>query len=145
MYYITRCYVCEQLNWKRITILFWKGGQVNWKTGERCIQPILKGPTPTERKTGQVPWKFWGQWRRHIIFVCVRSFFARSAPPDWWRWDAEEGHGDPSLTCTFLVSTPAGAAILGLWECTFRGFLVIVSSCRFRWAQAPPSLINLDC
>jgi hypothetical protein len=82
-----------------------------------------------------------------VLMCCpneiVRPFFARSAPPDWWRWDAE-GHGDPSLTCTFLVSTPAGAAVLGSWECTFRGFLVIVSSCRFRCAQAPP-LITLGC
>jgi hypothetical protein len=48
-------------------------------------------------------------------YVNVRPFFARSAPSYWWRWDAEEGHGDPSLTCIFLMSTPAGAAILGLW------------------------------
>jgi hypothetical protein len=64
-----------------------------------------------------------------------------------WRCDAEEGHGDPSLTFTFLVSTPAGVAGLGLWKCTFRGFLVIVSSCRFRWAQTPtvnyPGLLTL--
>jgi hypothetical protein len=81
-----------------------------------------------------------------LLFIIVRPFFARSAPPDWWRWDAEEGHGDPSLTCTFLVSTPAGAAVLSLWECTFRG-LVIVSTYRFRWAQAPtvnyPGLLTL--
>jgi hypothetical protein len=31
-----------------------------------------------------------------LNLINVRPFFALSAPPDWWRWDAEEGHGDPS-------------------------------------------------
>jgi hypothetical protein len=82
------------------------------------------------------------------LYLLLCDPFSRAPHlPDWWRWDAEEGDGDPSLTCTFLVSTSAGAAVLGLWECTFRGFLVIVSSCRFRWAQAPivnyPGLLTL--
>jgi hypothetical protein len=45
---------------------------------------------------------------------CATLFRALRTVGISWRWDAEEGHGDPSLTCTFLVSTPAGAAVLGL-------------------------------
>jgi hypothetical protein len=38
---------------------------------------------------------------KKIIDVIVRPFFARSAP--LWRWDAEEGHGDPSRACIYLM------------------------------------------
>jgi GAG-pre-integrase domain len=66
-------------------------------------------------------------------YVC--DPFSRAPHRRWWRWDAEEGHGDPSMNVhlfsagRFYRSDPLG--------CTSRGFLVIVSPCRFRWAQAP--------
>jgi hypothetical protein len=68
-----------------------------------------------------------------LILHCATLFRALRTADG--RWDAEEGHGDPSQACICLN---AGRFCRLEWfGCTFRGFLVIVSSCRFRWAQAP--------
>jgi hypothetical protein len=65
----------------------------------------------------------------------VRPFFARSAPPAGGDGMRKKDTEIPPERAFCLTSS--GAVILGLWGCTFRGFLVIVSSCKFRWAQAP--------
>jgi hypothetical protein len=61
------------------------------------------------------------------LYLSVRPFFARLTAAG--RWAAEEGHEDPSKRAL-------GYIYMNL-ECTFKDFLEIVSSCRFRWAQAP--------
>jgi hypothetical protein len=62
-----------------------------------------------------------------FLYDVVRPFFARLTAAG--RWTAEEGHGDPSK-CAL------GYIYMNL-ECTFKGFLGIVGSLRFQWAQAP--------
>jgi hypothetical protein len=68
------------------------------------------------------------------MLLSVRPFFARAAPPLGWRCDAE-GLGDPSRVCIYLV--PVEFTVQTYWDAHSGVFLVIVSTFRFRWAQAP--------
>jgi hypothetical protein len=59
---------------------------------------------------------------------CATLFRARRTAA-WWRWDTEEGHGDPSRACIYLV--PVEFTIQTFWDVHSGVFLVIVSTFRF--------------
>jgi hypothetical protein len=50
---------------------------------------------------------------------CATLFRARRTAA-WWRWDAEEGHGDPSRACIYLV--PVEFTIQTYWDVHSGGF-----------------------